>query len=436
MKPFRLDDPKARVKLKPRHAPYWLIIATGLALGYRRGARGGKWLLRMQDSKMAPARRQEGLGDADDENPADGIKILSYEQARSRALARFRGVPERHWDQPATMKTNLTVKTAVIAYLGWMERHRDRSWQRSFQMADCYILGHSLAEIPIADLMTEQIINWHNEIAEHRKMSRAGRKKSGGTRIPMGDAEDLEQERKSRKSSANRVLTILKAALKYQNELENGPQANEAVWTRVHRFNDAGRKLGQALDLSDQKKLIAACGPGLKELVQAALLTGARYSELAGLQVKKVIVSSGGFEVPVPKGKKEGSIFIPLLGEACRYFESLVENRKPDELVFLKADGTRWGRNHHSRPFKEAVLKSGLPNMRFHDLRHSFSTTLLKLKADPALVAKALGHKTTRMLEDHYEHLLVDYLAEALRKKVPRLGITSFAYPKRRPPAK
>ena len=41
-----LSNRTQRHKLPIRKAPYWRILHEGLHIGYRKGTRGGKWLLR------------------------------------------------------------------------------------------------------------------------------------------------------------------------------------------------------------------------------------------------------------------------------------------------------------------------------------------------------------------------------------------------------
>src|SRR5688500_14570254 len=79
----RLETREARSRLKQRHAPYWRQIYTGVAIGYRKGARGGVWLVRKLEGEDYTFTR---LGSADDHADANGIDVLSYAQAHEKAL--------------------------------------------------------------------------------------------------------------------------------------------------------------------------------------------------------------------------------------------------------------------------------------------------------------------------------------------------------------
>src|SRR5438874_2715281 len=78
----KLDTRSARAKLPAKKSGYWVPIARGFALGYRRGPKGSVWLARLIDGKV---RRETALGSADDALDADGERILDYAQAQARA---------------------------------------------------------------------------------------------------------------------------------------------------------------------------------------------------------------------------------------------------------------------------------------------------------------------------------------------------------------
>jgi hypothetical protein len=60
----------ARGRLKARREPHWRSISDGLAIGYRKGAKGGTWIARHYT--VEAGRRFYALGAADDVADADG----------------------------------------------------------------------------------------------------------------------------------------------------------------------------------------------------------------------------------------------------------------------------------------------------------------------------------------------------------------------------
>ncbi len=60
-----------------------------------------------------------------------------------------------------------------------------------------------------------------------------------------------------------------------------------------------------------------------------------------------------------------------------------------------------------ARSFKPIFERAGLPEKtRFHDLRHTCATLLLKRGVHPKLVQELLGHKTISITLDIYSHVL------------------------------
>ena len=76
----KLDTRTARLKLKTRREPYWRSISEGLAIGYRKGAKGGTWIARHYSA--AHGREYHALGTADDVADA----VLFFAGMRSNAL--------------------------------------------------------------------------------------------------------------------------------------------------------------------------------------------------------------------------------------------------------------------------------------------------------------------------------------------------------------
>ncbi|HEY0755700.1 MAG TPA: tyrosine-type recombinase/integrase [Ktedonobacteraceae bacterium] len=63
-----------------------------------------------------------------------------------------------------------------------------------------------------------------------------------------------------------------------------------------------------------------------------------------------------------------------------------------------------------------AIQFTGLPNIRFHDLRHTAATTLLALGVNPKIVQEMLGHTEISMTMDIYSHVLPTMQREAMHK--------------------
>ena len=85
-------------------------------------------------------------------------------------------------------------------------------------------------------------------------------------------------------------------------------------------------------------------------------------------------------------------------------------------LVCARPDGRPWPPNTFSTAFAAAMRSSGLSVMRFHDLRHTHATLLLKQGVHPKVVSERLGHSKVGITLDTYSHVLPGMQEEAVSR--------------------
>ena len=176
------------------------------------------------------------------------------------------------------------------------------------------------------------------------------------------------------------------------------------------------------LSIAEAKRLLNACDPDFRRLVQAALETGARYSELAHLQVADFNPEAGTVAVYTSRKNKKGR-HVVLTDEGRAFFKQIRAGRSGNEVMLLKDKGTAWGVSHQIRPMAEAVERAKIgPAISFHGLRHTWASLAVMRGVPLLVVAKNLGHTDTRMVEKHYGHLAPSYIADAIREGAPRFG--------------
>jgi integrase len=74
-------------------------------------------------------------------------------------------------------------------------------------------------------------------------------------------------------------------------------------------------------------------------------------------------------------------------------------------LVFATTIGTPLdAQKIVNRHFKSLLKRSGLPDIRWHDLRHTYATPLLSRGTHPTYVQKSLGHASVQLTLDRYSH--------------------------------
>lgn len=77
------------------------------------------------------------------------------------------------------------------------------------------------------------------------------------------------------------------------------------------------------------------------------------------------------------------------------------------DLMFPSTAGTPMdGRNLTQHPFYPLLKRAGLPQIRFHDLRHTCATTLLGQGINPKQVSEMLGHSAIAITRGLYGHVL------------------------------
>src|SRR3954462_13835007 len=108
-----LTTRSARLKLPARREPHWRTLSEGLAIGYRKGARGGTWIARHYTTDAG--RRFKALGTADDIVDADDLHILSFSQAQAAARTWFAeiAVGDKIVAEAAQAKSVFTVADAL-----------------------------------------------------------------------------------------------------------------------------------------------------------------------------------------------------------------------------------------------------------------------------------------------------------------------------------
>lgn len=75
-------------------------------------------------------------------------------------------------------------------------------------------------------------------------------------------------------------------------------------------------------------------------------------------------------------------------------------------LIFARDDGSPWPPDAFSTAFASLIRRSGLPRVRFHDLRHSHASQLLRQGVHPKVVSERLGHSSVNTTLDIYSHVV------------------------------
>lgn len=405
-----LESRTARTRLAQRHKPYYRLIDQGCHLGYRKGPRGAAWSARYFIG--GHQYKEHTLGIADDVQDADGSSVLNFAQAQQKARAWF-AVQMRL----ATGEGHIgpyTVADAWRDYLDWFAAHR-KSLHAMKVSAEAHIVP-ALGPIELGELTTAKLRVWHEKLAATPARVRSKKNQPVHYRQASDDPDVLRR----RKATANRVLTILKAALNHA--FREGKAASDEAWRRVRPFRNVNVPRIRFLTKAECKRLVNACEPEFRKLVQAALLTGCRYGELVALRVEDFHAESDTLRIRTSKSGKPRNVYISAEGAAL--LRNVTLGRRGDETMFLRDDSAPWGKAHQVRPLLEVCARAKIfPAISFHILRHTYASLLVMAGAPLQVVGQNLGHADTRMTERHYAHLASSYVGDTVRALAPRLGI-------------
>jgi integrase len=173
-------------------------------------------------------------------------------------------------------------------------------------------------------------------------------------------------------------------------------------------------------------------GDRFEPLYVLAITTGLRRGELLGLRwddadlseargtlrVGRALVREGGRyilgETKTKRGRRRVNLTPRTVTALKAHRKRQLEERvrlaglyEDHGLIFASENGTPLNpENLVKRSFKPLLKRAGLPEIRFHDLRHTCATLLLSRSVHPKMVQELLGHATIAMTLDTYSHYL------------------------------
>jgi integrase len=404
VKDANLGSGEARRRLKVRGKPHYRTLEEGLHLGFRRLRSGaGKWVVRRyvggQDYKV------ETIALADDLSDANGVTVLSFDQAQRRA----REMRDEHDRADAGKHGPATVADVMADYLSFLDARRKGG--RDVRTKSHAHIIPALGRIEVAKLTTERLERWLDDLA----------KAPARVRTRKGEPQRYRErsDPRSRRVTANRVWIILRAAL--NRAFRAGKVPSDAAWRKVEAFKGVDAARVRYLTVAECARLANAAAPDFRSLVQCALATGARYGELAALQASDFDPDTGTVHVRTSKSGKGRRIV--LNAEGAQLFASLAAGKPGDAPLLTRDDGSPWLKDYQAIPMREACKNGSIvPAVSFHLLRHAYASLAVANGAPLAVVAENLGHRDTRMCEKYYRHFAPNYVADTIREKAPRFG--------------
>jgi len=202
---------------------------------------------------------------------------------------------------------------------------------------------------------------------------------------------------------------------------------NRAIdWGKLSKNPAAGIKcLPQSnsrcrwLTVEEQERLLSYC-PGLtRVIVLIALQTGMRKNEILTLKWKQspssnyVDFDNDVIFIHESLAKSQRSRHIPISNALLQALQE-IERIPGQDYIFLNPRTSR-PLGSVKKTFQTALRKAGISDFKFHDLRHTFASGLVRNGVDFYVTQKLLGHTTPKMTQ-RYAHLSKGQLKDAIGK--------------------
>lgn len=306
-----------------------------------------------------------------------GRKVVAYAVNKTEAVAKLKQLRTTYDGRAITNET-------VAAYLTRWLAANERYWKPSaYQFNEKYVRVHLVPAL--------------------------GQKKLA--KLTGSDIEAMLRGKHGTMSatSVGHIYTVLHNALNYAENLDiliRNPMRG------LRKPRTSGVTF-QTFTRDEARRLIEAVkGDRMEALYLVAINTGMRQGELLALRWRDVRLDAGMLAVRQSKTRAgvRGVVLTPLAVEALTAHRERqnVERQAggwTGDLVFPDEAGQPYSANRLRKSWKRLITRAGLPNIRFHDLRHSTATLLLEAGVNAKLVQELLGHSRVNVTLDTYSHV-------------------------------
>ncbi len=313
-------------------------------------------------------------------------------QAAREEAKRLRRDVDRGLDPLASKSEASQAPTVIGLWLEYQDRHLHKLAPRSQkdirQMWCRYILPE-LKHRTLADLHARDIDDLH------RKVSVVG------------------------KIRANRVVenfrSVLNLAVKWDQLAKNpadGFSHNPEEPRSTYLTREQVLVAMEALNRLENQQAANA--------IRLFILTGARRSEVLKAEWDQFDLEKGLWVKPSSHTKQRREHRVPLSDEACQLLTRMQADAGTSPYLFPSTSGRPIP--DIKRPWEHIREALGMPELRIHDLRHTYASLLISAGEPLAVIGRLLGHSQYQTTL-RYAHLL----DEPLRAATNRIGVMTTA---------
>ena len=387
----QLETRTGRLKLPKRGKPYWVRLARGLSLGYRRIDTAGPWIVRKADGHGT--NWIKNFAHADDFEDSNGDGVLTFLEAQGVARTIARG--------GESAGGIITVADAIARYALDLQARGGRVYNA--QLARIHLTS-TLLQKPVGLLTVGELRHWRDGLL------------SGRT-----------------KATINRIVAVLSAALELAANTD--PRITVRPWKiGLKKLTGANEHNARNVVLPEEQvrelvRLAYEDSAEFGRLIETMAATGARRSQLSRLTVANLQDDRRDPRLMMPsslKGKGHKRVdrrAVPIPASLAAKLRAAAHGRADQDPLLAKSDGELWGSNDLRRPFRDIVAKAGLDpdEVTSYALRHTSITRQL-LAGIPIRVVAHMHDSSVPMLEATYSSSIGDHSDALYRKALPDFG--------------
>lgn len=432
LKEARLSTKNARAALAK--GMHWRSLDADIHLGYRKGARGGRWIVRWYKGGRNYGRLSIGVAD---DVIAEGT--FTYDAACKRARELVAGARRKH--RSGSTGASETVADAVKSYIAMRDERLREQRPGTRQRSDAasrlkrHVLDCPLAAIELGSLTEDELADWKATVAPGLTANSRAR-----TINDLKAALNLVHRRLRRSLPAD-FSEAVRWGLSTENLL---PPGHTKARENQILEDDEVRLIVEAAAAYDDDGDIG-------RMVMLLAATGARFSQLERLTVGDVQADRQRLFIPLSRkgrGKSEGHYPLRVGQDVIDTLRPALTARSPSEPLLCRwrkkqvpreaNRGLIWVRDYRgpwtsaaeiTRPWREICASVGLAGTIPYALRHSSIVRAIRAGLPIRLVA-AMHDTSVAMIERHYARFIVDGLEELTAKaiiplKTPHLRVVA-----------
>jgi integrase len=385
-------DKKPRLRLKLRKKPYFIEIAPGISLGYRRNQGAGSWIVRAADGKGGSTQRVFAI--ADDVSEHDGERVLKFEAARLAAI-KLSGA-----DTSASKGSMITVGQAIDDYEADLKARSQSKFSKYNATALRYHLKDTpLYKQPVALLEKKALADLRNGLVS------SGLKPSTADRLGKSFKAAMNLAAKHDPRIINgKVWAEGWALLPDSSTPRNIILSDAVVIAIVQKAYGADHELGVHFDVLAE--------------------TGTRESQMLRIRVRDLQDDRTDPRVMMPssfkgKNRKPGYKPVPISARLAKILRTECKGRSANDPILDKIDKPQ-------AAFREfaALVGDVDPEATPYSFRHSSIVRML-LGNIPIRIVASLHDTSVEIIERNYSAFITDVSDSMTRATLPDFGMVA-----------